>query len=74
MIQVFTVDGDRVNRCELFDEADLDAALVRLDELHSSATQLDNAAAIALQRFQECFSAHGWDAIAETRCGRFRHQ
>ena len=28
-----TVDGDLINRCELFDEADLDAALARFDEL-----------------------------------------
>ncbi|GAB3022459.1 hypothetical protein MBOU_36150 [Mycobacterium bourgelatii] len=33
MIQVLTVNGDRVIRCELFDEADLDAALARFDEL-----------------------------------------
>ena len=32
-IALVTVDGDLVNRCELFDEADLDAALARFDEL-----------------------------------------
>jgi hypothetical protein len=26
-------DGDLISRCELFDEADLDAALARFDEL-----------------------------------------
>jgi hypothetical protein len=37
MIQLLTVEGDRVNRSELFDEADLDAALARFDELNPSA-------------------------------------
>jgi len=37
MIQVLTVEGDRVNRCELFDEADLKAALARFDELDRGA-------------------------------------
>jgi hypothetical protein len=32
-ISLFTLDGDRINRCEVFDEADLDAALARFDEL-----------------------------------------
>jgi hypothetical protein len=30
---IVTVDGDLINRCEIFDEADLDAALARFDEL-----------------------------------------
>jgi hypothetical protein len=33
MIQLLTVEGDRTSRSELFDETDLDAALVRFDEL-----------------------------------------
>ena len=33
MIQLLTVEGDRISRSELFDEADLDAALARFDEL-----------------------------------------
>ena len=28
-----TVDGELINRCEVFDEADLDAALARFEEL-----------------------------------------
>ena len=38
MIELLTVDGDLINRCELFDEADLDAALARFDELSSTGT------------------------------------
>jgi hypothetical protein len=33
MIDVFTVEGDLISRCELFDEADLTAALARFEEL-----------------------------------------
>ena len=33
-IDVFTVEGDLINRVEVFDEADLDAALARFEELH----------------------------------------
>jgi hypothetical protein len=35
MIDLFTVDGDLISRCEMFDEADLDDALARFDELES---------------------------------------
>ena len=33
MIDLFTVEGDLISRCEIFDEADLDAALARFEEL-----------------------------------------
>ena len=33
MVALFTVDGDLINRCELFDEAELDAAIARFEEL-----------------------------------------
>ena len=32
-IDLLTFEGDMVNRCEIFDEADLDAALARFEEL-----------------------------------------
>ena len=32
-IDMLTVEGDMISRCELFDEADLDAALARFEEL-----------------------------------------
>ena len=41
---LLTVDGDLISRCELFDEADLDAALARFDELSRPAPRLENAA------------------------------
>jgi hypothetical protein len=36
-IGILTVEGDLISRCELFDEADLDAALARFDELDRRA-------------------------------------
>jgi len=32
-IGILTLDGDLISRCEMFDEADLDVALARFDEL-----------------------------------------
>jgi hypothetical protein len=32
-ISILMVEGDRINRCELFDEADVDAALARFHDL-----------------------------------------
>jgi hypothetical protein len=44
IIDLFTVEGDLASRCEIFDEADLDAALARFDELERPASRLENAA------------------------------
>ena len=44
VIDLLTVEGDLINRCEIFDEADLDAALARFDELSRPAPRLENAA------------------------------
>ena len=43
MIDIFTVEGNLLTRVEVFDEADLDAALASFDELHSQTSQLENA-------------------------------
>lgn len=61
-----TLDRGLINRTEVFEEADLDTALARFDELAESKPRLGNAASITLARFQHCFSAQDWDAIAET--------
>jgi len=37
-IALFTFEGDRGKRCEIFDEPDLDAALARFDELDRAAS------------------------------------
>ena len=59
-----TSDGRRrlISRCELFDEADLDAALARFDELSRPAPRLENAASQAYERFMAYFAARDWDA------------
>ena len=48
---MFTVEGDLISRCEIFDEADLDAALARFEELHPQAPRLENAASRVDERF-----------------------
>jgi hypothetical protein len=65
LVDIFTVDGDLISRNELFDEADLDAALARFEELYSPAPQLENVATQATDRFFAYFAAHNWAAIAE---------
>ncbi|OMC56764.1 hypothetical protein A5747_05800 [Mycobacterium sp. IS-836] len=64
-IGIFTFDGDLLNRCELFDEADLDAALARFEELRPHASRLETVANRMLERYQACFSAPDWAAMAE---------
>jgi hypothetical protein len=64
-INISTVDGGLINRCELFDEADIDAALARFEELHPHAPRLENAASRAFERFQTYFAARDWTAMAE---------
>ena len=64
-IDILTVEGDRINRIEIFDEADLDAALTRFDELSPPAPRLENAASQAYERFWTYFAARDWAALAE---------
>ena len=64
-ISIATVDGDLINRSEMFDEADLDAALARFDELSRPAPRLENAASRVIERFRAYFAARDWDAMAE---------
>ena len=61
-----TVEGDLISRVELFDEADIDAALVRFEELHRQAPRLENAATQVEQRSLTYFAARDWDAMAES--------
>ena len=65
VVSVFTVEGDMVNRCEVFDEADLDAAIARFDQLSRPAPRLENAASQAVERYSAHFAARDWDALAK---------
>ncbi len=66
VVILLLVDGDLVNRCEVFDESDLDSALARFDELDRSAPRLQNAATQVFDRFSACFKARDWAAFAAT--------
>ncbi|MGO9354055.1 MAG: BTAD domain-containing putative transcriptional regulator [Mycobacterium sp.] len=70
-VDMFTVEGDKVNRCEVFAETDIDAALARFEELHPQAPRLENAASLVLTRFWTYFEARDWDAMAETLADDF---
>ena len=63
-IHVLTVDGDMISRFEVFDEADLDAAIARFDELSRPAPRLENTASQVNERLLACFSAREWEACA----------
>lgn len=65
-ITLSTIEGDRINRSEMFDEADLDAALAKFDELSQPAQRLENAASKAHERLLTHLAAHDWDAMAQT--------
>ena len=64
-VHVLAVEGDMLSRSELFDEADLDAAIARFDQLSRPAPRLENAASRANERSHAYFAARDWDAIAE---------
>jgi hypothetical protein len=59
------IEGHLFNRRETFDEADLDAALARFEELHPQAPRLANAASQVVERFWKYFVAREWAALAE---------
>jgi len=65
-IDILTVDGDLIQRAELFDEADLGAALARFDELTRPATRLENAAARVFHHVWSHYAAGDWEAVAAT--------
>jgi DNA-binding SARP family transcriptional activator len=70
-ITLLTIEGDLGNRCEIFDEADLDAALARFDELSRQAPRLENAASQAYERIYVHFAVRDWEAIREMMADAF---
>ena len=50
-VDLLTVEGDMISRCEVFDETDFDAAIARFDELSRPAPRLENAASRVDERF-----------------------
>jgi len=61
MIVLLTVDGQLVNRCEIFDEADLDAAVARFDELSQQRTIGMNDASRMWTRLADAFNRRNVD-------------
>ena len=72
-IDTLTVEGDRITGCEIFDEADLDAALARFDELQPQAPRLENAASRVYERLQDYFGASDNDALTEILADNISH-
>src|SRR6185312_2836260 len=72
-IAVFTVESEMINRTEVFDETDLDAAIARFEQLTLPAPQLENAASRANKRFQERFAARDWAALAQGLADEVSH-
>ncbi|WP_242660531.1 BTAD domain-containing putative transcriptional regulator [Mycobacterium kubicae] len=65
MIQVLSVEDGRITRCELYDEADLDAAIENFDELTRPVRLLETPTTQVIKHFQECFGIRDWDTMAE---------
>ncbi len=65
VISVITVEGDLINRTEVFDEASLAAAIARFDQLNQPTPRLENAASRVGMRYLARFAAADWDAMAE---------
>ena len=64
-INVLKAAGDRVSRCEMFDEEDLDAALASFEEFGRPARRLENTASQVYDRLNGYFAARDWAAMAE---------
>lgn len=62
-VVLFAVEGEMISRCEVFDEADLDTALARFDELSRPTPALENAATRTCVRVAEAFDRREGDAI-----------
>ncbi|WP_235632340.1 BTAD domain-containing putative transcriptional regulator [Mycolicibacterium rutilum] len=64
LIEILAVDSDTGMRCEIFGEADLEAALGRFDEIATPSVSLENTASRADAQFNMLFAARRWDDIA----------
>jgi hypothetical protein len=62
-INLVTVDGDLLGSCEIFDEADLDDALARFDELDRPAPLLENDATRAWAPVVDAFNRRDMEGL-----------
>ncbi|MGV0718368.1 BTAD domain-containing putative transcriptional regulator [Mycolicibacterium sp. XJ662] len=70
-VDIMTVEADRIVRAELFDEADLDAAIARFDELTLPVPRLENRASRVGERYFVQLTTGDWDAITEIVADNF---
>ncbi|MDT7734284.1 MAG: hypothetical protein QOE12_1458, partial [Mycobacterium sp.] len=63
-VNLLAIEGDMVGRSELFNEADLDAAIARFDQLGRPSPGLENTASRVHGRLRAYFAARDWDAMA----------
>ena len=61
----FHARGDAFSRSEVFDEADLDAAFAKFEQLSRPAPRPENTASQMAERFLAYFAAGEWDAMAK---------
>jgi hypothetical protein len=85
IVNVFTHDGSRLHTIETFDLDQLDAALVRYEELNDTGFPrprregvartppcIENAATRFIDRFEDAWAAHDWDGIGAAFAPDFR--
>ncbi|WP_231995524.1 BTAD domain-containing putative transcriptional regulator [Mycobacterium sp. 1274756.6] len=72
-VNLLTVDGDLIDRSELFDEDDLDTAIARFEQLGQPMRQLSNAASQVSERFLAHLAAGEWEAMAEILADDYCH-
>ena len=64
-VDILMVGNDVINRCERFDEADVDTAIARFEALQSEVPRLGNKASRAADRYLERVVARDWDAVGD---------
>lgn len=64
-LSLLTIEGELINRLEVFDETDLDAAIARFEQLTKPAREPENAASRVSRRFLADFAAGDWTSVTE---------
>lgn len=65
-VALLAVDGDKICRCEVYEQSDLGAALDRFDRLSRRTPQPENAASRVFEHVWSHYAAGDWDAVAAT--------
>jgi hypothetical protein len=74
MIYFLTIEGDLISRLEVFDEADLDAALARFDELDRPTSQIENAATRIWVRLSDAFNRRDLEGFLNLTSADMRYE